>query len=138
ERFGAVLLDRPSPAAEGSRKSRPELWARATARFDGRTGDGVWIPRSEKWKPANWYVEFDRVTSFRFVLDALPSGQVGVFPEHRENWEWITRQVARVKPQVASESLPRILNLFAYTGGSTLAAAAAGAEVVHVDAARSI
>jgi 23S rRNA (cytosine1962-C5)-methyltransferase len=73
----------------------------------------------------------------------LPSGQVGVFPEQRENWEWIARQVA--KPQV--EDRPgramlgrplKVLNLFAYTGGSTLAAAAAGAEVVHIDAAQNI
>ena len=75
--------------------------------------------------------------SFRLQLEALPSGQVGVFPEQRENWDWIARQVTRSVNRVTNEPL-RVLNLFAYTGGSTLAAAAAGAEVVHIDAAHSI
>jgi 23S rRNA (cytosine1962-C5)-methyltransferase len=69
-------------------------------------------------------------------LDALPSGQVGVFPEQRENWDWIARQTA--KRQAALGRPLRVLNLFAYTGGSTLAASAAGAEVVHIDAAHNI
>jgi 23S rRNA (cytosine1962-C5)-methyltransferase len=70
-------------------------------------------------------------------LEALPSGQVGVFPEQRENWDWIARQVERAKSKLNGERPPKVLNLFAYTGGSTLAAAAAGAEVVHLDAAHS-
>ncbi len=167
ERFGSIVLDRPSPAAEGTRKARGELWTEAAARFDGRTGDGVWIPEREKWMTDDWHVEFDVGAPIRMVLDALPSGQVGVFPEQRENWEWIARQVAQKRivnplaatrrearrPQrsapdesrsappslrVAANDTLRVLNLFAYTGGSTLAAAAAGAEVVHVDAARSV
>jgi 23S rRNA (cytosine1962-C5)-methyltransferase len=69
-------------------------------------------------------------------LEGLPSGQVGVFPEQRENWDWIARQVA--KPQAAGGSPIRVLNLFAYTGGSTLAAAAGGTQVAHVDAAHNI
>jgi 23S rRNA (cytosine1962-C5)-methyltransferase len=78
----------------------------------------------------------DGAPSFRLALKALPSGQVGVFPEQRDNWQWIARQLSKAH----AENRPplRLLNLFAYTGGSTLAAAAAGAEVVHVDAARSI
>jgi 23S rRNA (cytosine1962-C5)-methyltransferase len=71
-------------------------------------------------------------------LDALPSGQVGVFPEQRENWEWLGRQVARAKANAEHAQRLRVLNLFAYTGASTLAAAAAGAEVVHIDAAQNI
>jgi 23S rRNA (cytosine1962-C5)-methyltransferase len=136
ERFGSIVLDRPSPAAEGLRKSLRELWSTIAARFDGRTGEGVWVPQSAKWLPGDWNFEYDRVASFKLSLDALPSGQVGVFPEQRENWDWIARQAA--KPQAAEKRPLRVLNLFAYTGGSTLAAAAAGAEVVHVDAARSI
>jgi 23S rRNA (cytosine1962-C5)-methyltransferase len=138
ERFGSIVLDRPSPAAEGLHKSRRELWSNATARFEGRTGEGVWIPQSESWVPDNWNFEYDRVASFRLLLDALPSGQVGVFPEQLENWDWIARQVRHSKPTAEAGGFLRLLNLFAYTGGSTLAAAAAGAEVVHVDAARNI
>ena len=60
-------------------------------------------------------------------------GHLGVFPEQGDNWQWIAEQV-----RLAGGPPPRVLNLFAYTGGSTLAAAAAGAEVVHVNAAKNI
>ena len=137
ERFGPVVLDRPCPAADGARKARPELWRDVTARYDGaRTGDGTWSPPPDKWVVPDWLFVHDGAAAFRLQLDALPSGQVGVFPEQRANWEWMARQVA--KPQAAIGRPLRVLNLFAYTGGSTLAAAAAGAEVVHVDAARNI
>ena len=138
ERFGSIVLDRPSPAAEGLRKSQRELWSTATALFEGRTSEGVWIPLSEKWMPGDRIFEYDRVASFRLSLDALSSGQVGVFPEQRENWDWIAKQVRRSQPPAEAGGSLRVLNLFAYTGASTLAAAAAGAEVVHVDAARSV
>ncbi len=75
---------------------------------------------------------------FGWQLDVSQSMQVGVFPEQGENWEWIARQVARARPQADGGYPLRVLNLFAYTGGSTLAAAAAGAEVVHVDAMRNV
>jgi 23S rRNA (cytosine1962-C5)-methyltransferase len=137
ERFGTIVLDRPCPAAESSRKSHPKLWADAVARFDGRISGGLWIPNYDKWAPAGWHFQHDSVTSFKLALDAHPAGQVGVFPEQRENWEWISRQVTRAKPPAADGRSLRVLNLFAYTGGSTLAAAA-GADVVHVDAVRSM
>lgn len=137
ERFGPVTLDRPSPAADGARKSLPELWPDATARYDGaRTGDGRWLPPPDKWVPNDWCFVHEGATTLRLQLDALPSGQVGVFPEQRDNWDWIARQVRRAAEQLGRP--PKVLNLFAYTGGSTLASAAAGAEVVHVDAARTI
>ena len=139
ERYGSVVLNRPCPAADGAAKSRPDLWTAATARFRGpRTGDGSWTPPLRSWTPADWCLAhhvLDRSLVFRLRLEALPSGQVGVFPEQRENWNWIARQVAQPRP--ALERPLKVLNLFAYTGGSTLAAAAAGAEVVHIDAARS-
>lgn len=139
ERFGPVVLDRPCPAAEGVSKSRPKLWSEATARFDGsRSGDGEWVPQSATWVPVEWRFRHDQGASFELGLDALPSGHVGVFPEQQENWEWIARQVGRAKSQVNGGGALRVLNLFAYTGASTLAAAGAGAEVVHVDAARSV
>jgi 23S rRNA (cytosine1962-C5)-methyltransferase len=139
ERFGSVALNRPCPAAEGDKKSRPELWNDAVARFRGpRTGDGSWSPNPKQWQPAAWHFAHDGAASFRLQLDALPSGQVGVFPEQRENWEWLGRQVARAKANAEHAQRLRVLNLFAYTGASTLAAAAAGAEVVHIDAAQNI
>jgi 23S rRNA (cytosine1962-C5)-methyltransferase len=137
ERFGVAVLDRPSPAAEGVKRSRPELWSKAAARFLGRrVGDGTWEPDANRWKPLQWVFTHDGPVSFRLGLDALPSGQVGVFPEQRDDWDWIARRVA--KPQAVGQPPLRVLNLFAYTGASTLAAAAAGAEVVHIDAVRNM
>jgi 23S rRNA (cytosine1962-C5)-methyltransferase len=148
ERFGDVALDRPCPAAEGVEKTQSKLWRTATARFDGRTGEGEWRPAEKTWKPNGWVFRHDNVASFQLELEALPSGQVGVFPEQAGNWDWIVRQVGRItnktpSPQPSpkgrgSKGALRVLNLFAYTGGSTLAAVAAGAEVVHVDAASSV
>ncbi|MDA1051669.1 MAG: class I SAM-dependent methyltransferase [Planctomycetota bacterium] len=78
--------------------------------------------------PSTWTIKHGELV---FELQPTPFGHVGVFPEQAANWDWIAKQVAR-------ESRPlRVLNLFAYTGGSTLAAAAAGAEVVHVDSAKN-
>jgi len=140
ERFGAVVLNRPCLAAEGVAKSRPELWETITARFRGpRTGEGSWTPVPKSWMPADWCLKQQRANgsvAFRLKLEALPSGQIGAFPEQIGNWEWIARVTA--KPQAALERPLRVLNLFAYTGGSTLAASAAGAEVVHIDAAQNI
>jgi 23S rRNA (cytosine1962-C5)-methyltransferase len=138
ERFGSVVLNRPCLAAEGVPKSRLELWENITARFRGpRTGDGSWTPPPKTWMPADWCLAHEGpagATAFRLKLEALPSGQVGVFPEQRENWDWVARQCSKAP----TDRPLKVLNLFAYTGGSTLAAAAAGAQVVHIDAAQNM
>jgi 23S rRNA (cytosine1962-C5)-methyltransferase len=141
ERFGDRIIDRPSPAAENRHKSHTNQWRDAIARYDRASGDeGRWITKDKL--SDEWHVSFSLESlsnaphEFLLNLGLLPSGQVGVFPEQHENWNWIARQVARA---LAHRDKPiRVLNLFAYTGGSTLAAAAAGAEVVHIDAARSV
>ncbi len=128
ERFGDVSVDRPSPAAEGAVPTRPQAWKAATVRFERTTGEsGRWSPRGAV--PASWsFCDED----LHFLLKPTPFGHVGLFPEQRTNWRWIRQQVARRPAGL------RVLNLFAYTGGSTLAAAAAGAAVTHVDAARNV
>ncbi|HET6883676.1 MAG TPA: class I SAM-dependent methyltransferase, partial [Pirellulales bacterium] len=131
ERFGAYLLDRPSPAAESARPERPELWPQASARFERTSGDqGTWLPGDPKAPalPERWRILHDRI-----VLELKPTavGHLGVFPEQAPNWDWLSEEIA-----AAGRPL-RLLNLFAYTGASTLTAAAAGAAVTHVDAARS-
>lgn len=137
ERFAGIVLNRPCPTAEGLSKQHPELWTEATARFRGpRMGDGSWSPAPKSWLPQNWHYTHTSAVEFRLQLDPLPSGQVGVFPEQESNWTWIAQQAAS---GLAKHQRPlKVLNLFAYTGGSTLAAAAAGAEVVHIDAAQNI
>jgi 23S rRNA (cytosine1962-C5)-methyltransferase len=129
ERFGDIVLDRVCPAAEGLSIGEPAIWAQAAARYERTTGDrGFW--RTLPIVPAApWTIAHG---SLRFELKLTDFGHLGVFPEQAVNWDWIADQVRRAAPQPL-----KVLNLFAYTGGSTLAAAAAGAEVVHVDAARN-
>lgn len=133
ERFGEIVLDRPCPAALELEQAKPPAWKEpSNCRFAGdRAANGKWLKK---------FAEFAlRVSSIRKMqLAPLPSGQIGIFPEQYANWEWIAEQVARKAEQINQPKPVRVLNLFAYTGGSTLAAAAAGAEVTHVDAAKSM
>lgn len=138
ERFGPMTLDRPCPAAEAFEPADPVAWTRADARFEGREAEqGQWTCRLEL--PDRWTVAYGPV---RFELKRTEFGHLGLFPEQAENWDWIVRMLPSPghRPQVGrARGVPlKILNLFAYTGGSTLAAAAAGAEVTHVDAAKNI
>ncbi|QDT70937.1 class I SAM-dependent methyltransferase [Lacipirellula limnantheis] len=135
ERFAGWVLDRPCPSAAGVTKTKPQAWRGAIARFEGdRAADGEWSPAAAKWPQREWTLRVplgvDR--SFQMLLEPLPSGQIGLFPEQWDNWRWIAPRVAAQGPPLS------VLNLFAYTGGSSLAAAAGGANVVHVDAAKSV
>jgi 23S rRNA (cytosine1962-C5)-methyltransferase len=148
ERLGAFVLDRPSPAAEGVAKARPNAWRDATARYERTHGDqGSWTPKKAVLQKWNVSFTLDAQTgcdptqrrlgtTITLQLQVSPFGHVGVFPEQQDNWRWIARQAAKRQAELGRPL--RILNLFAYTGGSTLAAAAAGSEVVHIDAARNI
>lgn len=128
ERFGPYLLDRPCPAADGFRKADPGIWKTAAARYERVDAErGSWNRLAAL--PPDWTLSHD---TCRLNLKLTPYGHVGVFPEQADSWDWIARQAAR-----AARTL-RVLNLFAYTGGSTLAAAAAGCEVTHVDAAKNV
>lgn len=127
ERFAEFVLDRPAPAAMDHVIANAAEWKLAHARYDRTEGDrGVWTGLENL--PPRWTIDCD---SFRLELKPTEFGHLGVFPEQAENWAWIAEQVR------ANDRPLKILNLFAYTGGSTLAAATVGAEVVHVDAAKS-
>ena len=130
ERFGSMVLDRPSPAAENEACARPEIWSDADAKFDRKDGQkGRW--RGEL--PDTWDIV---CRNFRLQLKPTDVGHLGVFPEQATNWMVIEKCV---RLAISQRSVPpKVLNLFAYTGGSTLAAAAAGAEVVHLDAASNV
>ncbi|MDX1928890.1 MAG: class I SAM-dependent methyltransferase [Pirellulaceae bacterium] len=122
ERFGSVVLDRVSPAAIDTQRINAD-WSEADLRLDER-GEVL----SGSLKVGNWTVE---IADIRFKLRVTPFGHVGVFPEQLANWRWLQSlrndRSEHVSPRLA-------LNLFAYTGGSTLALAQAGFQVVHVDA----
>jgi len=125
ERFGSYVLDRPCPAAERTSRSRPSLWNSADARYRRTdSSSGAWSP--DGGLPKSWTI---RHGELQFDLRPSPFGHLGIFPEQAENWDWIASQVRRANRPL------KVLNLFAYTGGSTLVAAATGAEVAHIDAA---
>ena len=128
ERFGSLVLDRPCLTAESTAKADPALWERADARFVRTEGKlGQWL--SDRELPERWTITHGPLV---FELKRTEFGHLGVFAEQADNWDWISERLRGVRRPLT------VLNLFGYTGGSTLAAAAAGAEVVHVDAARNV
>jgi 23S rRNA (cytosine1962-C5)-methyltransferase len=144
ERFGTVVLDRPSPPAANVRCVHPELWITAKARFVASRAAGGSLGQKGRWAALSHPLEAWAVKHPPLVLELRLTefGHVGVFPEQAENWGWIAGQVRRLRDSSSAstkttQTRPRVLNLFAYTGASTLAAAAAGAEVVQIDASRS-
>lgn len=123
ERFGDRLVRRPYPPAFGPRR-RPEAWADATLRFDRDTG---WSGPDANAGP--WVIALG---GLRLELRPASGGQVGLFPEHAGMLPWLGEQAVAAD----SPGAPSVLHLFAYTGLATLALAAAGARVTHVDASR--
>jgi 23S rRNA (cytosine1962-C5)-methyltransferase len=120
ERFGVRLVDRPAPAATGPRRAAKRLWDDAALRFDRGTG---WIGADR----SPWTVELGGV---RLELRPGAAGQLGAYPEHATFWPWL-RDLVDERPGVS------VLHLFAATGATTIALATQGAEVTHVDGARS-
>ena len=125
ERFGRVTLVRPCSQALW-RPHDAAAWARATATFDREDGNR-WHGRGAL--PKEWTIE---TAGLSFRLSGTDFGHLGIFPEQRAQWRWI-QDALKGRPGA------RVLNLFAYSGGSTLAAARGGAaEVCHLDASKGM
>ena len=124
ERFGTYILSRPDPRAIWQPVEPQSVWESADASYV-RTSDtsGTWHIKNQP--PETWKIRYDDLS---FILKPTAFKHVGVFPEQAPNWRWISEHIAG-KPL-------NVLNLFAYTGGATLAALAAGATVTHVDASK--
>jgi 23S rRNA (cytosine1962-C5)-methyltransferase len=127
ERFGAVIVDRPEPQAMWSQRLAQSEWAKADGIFDGSDEDeqGKWSHRGQT--PRQWDMDIGGVTA---VCRFSAFRHMGVFPEQAPHWRWMADQLSKAPEK------PRVLNLFAYTGISSLIAARAGAEVTHVDASK--
>lgn len=131
ERWGEYRLIRPDPQVvwELDPAQKSPLWSRADARYlRSKSGGGQW--ETYQKLPDSWTVSYGKLT---FGIKPMGFKHTGLFPEQAANWDWfsgIIRQSGRTDVQV--------LNLFAYTGGATMAAAAAGAAVCHVDAAKGM
>jgi 23S rRNA (cytosine1962-C5)-methyltransferase len=129
ERFGRVVTSRPGALALWQ-PQKPELWRTATAAFD-RKGGLTW--RGREKLPESWVVN---LRGIRLKLSTTDFGHLGVFPETFDIWD---RIAAAIKNRGShADGPPRFLNLFAYSGGATLAAAKAGAECCHLDASKGM
>ena len=129
ERFGSITLDRPCSQAVWS-PTNPTLWKQANASFTRK--DGLKWNGREKL-PDSWIAEINGV---QMKLSTTDFGHLGVFPETRAIWDWIRNRVS-AESKVRREPL-RFLNLFAYSGGATMAAAQGGAHCCHVDASKGM
>ena len=137
ERFGRYVVRRPEPQAIWRRSLTEEEWRRlADASFlrDGRSEErGEWRLRSGM--PSRWTVDYAyEGMRLRMRLGLTSFKHVGLFPEQAANWNFIYDNCVRMR---AEGRTPKVLNLFAYTGGATLAARAAGADT-HVDSVKQV
>ena len=130
EQFGPYVFSRPSAQAIWKPQLPVSTWQKADASFT-REGDTRW--EQKKTLPDSWQIT---VSDIIFKLSATDFGHLGIFPEQRDSWEWIQQLVKKAK-QSGRENI-QVLNLFAYSGGSTLAAAKGGAQVCHLDASKGM
>ena len=129
ERWGRYILRRPDPQIIWKRSAQHKLWNRADAVYKrSSSGGGGW---SKNELPQSWNINYDSL-GLTFTLKPMGFKHTGLFPEQAANWEWFSELIKNAKRPI------KVLNLFAYTGGATVAAAKAGASVVHVDAAKGM
>lgn len=128
ERWGDIILIRPDPQVLWNTEKRDPLWEKAHARYHrSRTGGGQW----ERYRaiPDVWQIGY---RDLRFQLKPMGFKHTGLFPEQAVNWDWMANAIWQAGRPI------RVLNLFGYTGAATLACAAAGAHVTHVDASKGM
>ncbi len=130
ERFGSFLISRPCSQAVWEPLLSENEWNQAHAIFT-REGDNKWIKKVAM--PDAWSIE---VAGIKFKISPTDFGHLGIFPEQKPFWDWIQTIVKQAHAK--RNEAPKVLNLFAYSGGSTLAPAKAGAEVCHLDASKGM
>ncbi len=128
ERWGKYILDRPDPQVIWKEKMHPELWRCAHAKYyRSNKGGGHW--ENLKELPSSWQVKYKDLT---FNIKQMGFKHTGLFPEQAVNWDFMINKIKNAKRKI------KVLNLFAYTGGATVACAYAGADVVHVDSSKGM
>ena len=127
ERWGKYVLIRPDPQIIWKGNGQSAAWKRADGVYRRSSkGGGSWVKND---LPNEWKIKYGDLT---FVLKPMGFKHTGLFPEQAANWDWFSDLIRNANRPI------KVLNLFAYTGGATVAAAAAGASVCHVDAARGM
>ena len=128
ERWKDVILARPDPQIIWKEKSFPDKWKRINARYHrSKTGGGSW--EYNKKMPESWQIKYKNLT---FNIKPMGFKHTGLFPEQAVNWDWMIDKIRNEKRDI------KVLNLFAYTGGATVACASAGASVCHVDSSKGM
>lgn len=143
ERFGEYVLARPEPKALWDKSMSDAEWnTLAHTRFTpgagfgkaGKEDSGTW--ERLRNMPDQWWIRYDGGPKFSLRLGLTSFKHVGVFPEQAANWDYIFRQTSDIAAKTGSR--PKVLNLFAYTGATSLAAKCAGADVTHLDSVRQV
>ena len=128
ERWGKYVFIRPDPQAVWGNKSNNRMWKKADGKYiRSSSGGGHWEFYSKI--PESWTISQDKYT---FKIKPMNFKHMGLFPEQLINWQWADNLIANAKRDIS------VLNLFAYTGGATVAVSCAGASVCHVDASKGI
>ena len=128
ERWGNIVLVRPDPQIIWKDKSFPKLWNTYNARYNrSKTGGGSWEYKSKL--PENWKVKYNDLT---FNIKPMGFKHTGLFPEQAFNWDWMISKIKNANRPI------KVLNLFAYTGGASVACLYAGASVCHVDSSKGM
>ena len=128
ERWKNVILIRPDPQIIWKDKQNSEIWKNADARYNRSSqGGGGW--KTFKKIPQNWQVKYKNLT---FNIKPMGFKHTGLFPEQAVNWDWMMNKIKNANRKI------KVLNLFAYTGGATVACLAAGASVCHVDSSKGM
>lgn len=128
EKWGDVVLSRPDPQIVWKQKSYPKKWDNINAVYNrSKTGGGYWDYK--KKMPSQWQIKYKDLT---FNIKPMGFKHTGLFPEQAVNWDWMTDKIKNAKREI------KVLNLFAYTGGATVACLAAGASVCHVDSSKGM
>lgn len=129
ERWGNVILSRPDPQIIWKSDADKSKWSNIDAKYDrSNTGGGMWHIYN-KSIPTSWQISYKDMT---FNLKLMGFKHTGLFPEQAYNWNILRDKINNSKREV------NVLNLFAYTGGASVAALSAGASVVHVDSSRGM
>ena len=127
ERWGSYVLRRPDPQIIWKGADKERRWNNADAIYKRSSkGGGGWVKNE---LPESWNIGYKKL---KFVLKPMGFKHTGLFPEQAANWDWFSELISKSGRKI------KVLNLFAYTGGATVAAALAGASVVHVDAAKGM
>ena len=128
EKWGEIILSRPDPQIIWKDKSYPEKWKNINATYHrSKTGGGTW--EYNKKMPQQWQIKYKDLT---FNIKPMGFKHTGLFPEQAVNWDWMIDKIKNAKREI------KVLNLFAYTGGATVACASAGASVCHVDSSKGM